>query len=496
MEQNNPTLLRSAVHAFMANSRHETVQEYKRRYTEVLAAWREYWNVMLRNYEWVDYIFIQSTAWFLCRDIIIVTTSSTEDHPYITISGNLADERVPCQGIPLIIGTKSNVHYQSLLPIEVRVSRKMVPSSPENTIEMELKAAMASSQNEHPDLASREQFPDLKPSNGKRHDQPGASTSKKEIPKSKKHDQQRTPASGKDMDNLNHNQNKHEEKNENPQGPEQPNKKKAFQYMQGGKLLNFQFVSEKRVKCPKCQRDYKNILLHLQKSSCSVSDPADLGEKLHQYTKVNLEQEIKDDQRKLKQKSTMKQREVNNQQVLDDQNKRKAKSTMKQRDLDNQQVLDDQNKRKAKSKLKHQKKDNQQVLGEQNKRKSRSRLEKRQVDHQKVLDDQNNWKTKSRLDQIKVDKQKVLEDQNNWKANSTLKQREVDNQKVLDGQNKRKAKSMSNQRRVDNQKVLNDQNKRKKLSRTKRKLADPIGLSAYENEAEERREGYGRQKID
>ena len=426
----------------------------------------------------------------LRQDIIIVTTSSTENHPYITISGNLADERVPCQGIPLTIGTKSNVHYQSLLPIEVRVSRKIVPSSPENAIEMELKAARASSHNEYPDLASREQFPDLKPSNGKRHDQPGASTSKKEIPKSKKHDQPRTPASGKDMDNLNHNRNNHDKKNENPEGPEQPNKKKAFQYMEGGKLLNFQFVSEKRVKCPKCQRDYKNILLHLQKSSCRVSDPADLGEKLHQYTKVNLEQEIKDDQRKRKQKSTMKQREVNNQQVLDDQNKRKAKSmlkqrdvdnqqvlddqkkrkaksTMKQRDLDNQQVLDDQNKRKAKSKIKQQEKDNQQVLGEQNKRKSRSRLEKRQVDHQKVLDDQNNWKTKSRLDQRKVDKQKVLEDQNNWKANSTLKQREVDNQKVLDGQNKRKAKSMSNQRGVDNQKVLNDQNKRKKLSRTK-----------------------------
>ena len=68
IEQNNPTLLRRAVHEFMENSRHQTIQEYKRRYTEVLAAldnrnWREYWKVMLRNYEWVDYIFIQSTAW-------------------------------------------------------------------------------------------------------------------------------------------------------------------------------------------------------------------------------------------------------------------------------------------------------------------------------------------------------------------------------------------------------------------------------------------------
>ena len=83
MEQNDPTLLRRAVHAFMANSSHQTIQEYKRRYAEVLAAldnkdWREYWKVMLRNYEWVDYIFIQSTAWYLHHDIIIVTTTSTE----------------------------------------------------------------------------------------------------------------------------------------------------------------------------------------------------------------------------------------------------------------------------------------------------------------------------------------------------------------------------------------------------------------------------------
>ena len=99
MAQNNPTLLRRAVHAFMTNSRHQSIQEYKGRYTEVLAAldnknWNEYWKVMLRNYEWVDYIFIQSTAWFLKHDIIIVTTSSTEDHPYITISGNLSSHPI------------------------------------------------------------------------------------------------------------------------------------------------------------------------------------------------------------------------------------------------------------------------------------------------------------------------------------------------------------------------------------------------------------------
>ena len=120
IQQGNPTLLRRAVHLFMENSRNRTVHEYKRTYQEILSAldnrtWREYWEVMVRNYEWVDYIFIQSAAWFLGHDILIVTTTSTEDHPYITISGNLIDENIPCPGIPLTIGSKSNVHYQSLI---------------------------------------------------------------------------------------------------------------------------------------------------------------------------------------------------------------------------------------------------------------------------------------------------------------------------------------------------------------------------------------------
>ena len=142
IQQGNPSLLRREIYKFMTNSRHQTIQEYKRRYQEILATldsktWIEYWNVMLRNYEWVDSIFIQSTAWFLGLDIIIITTTSTEDHPYITISGNLVGEHIPCQGIPLTIGSKSNVHYQSLLPLEVRVPRNSIPPrSPEDTINM------------------------------------------------------------------------------------------------------------------------------------------------------------------------------------------------------------------------------------------------------------------------------------------------------------------------------------------------------------------------
>ena len=37
----------------------------------------------------------------------------------IFISGNPNNENIPCNGAMLTIGSKSNSHYQSLLPIEV-----------------------------------------------------------------------------------------------------------------------------------------------------------------------------------------------------------------------------------------------------------------------------------------------------------------------------------------------------------------------------------------
>ena len=52
------------------------------------------------------------------RHIWIITTSNTDSYPYIEVNGNLADGNQPSGGPIITIGTKSNVHYQSLLPIE------------------------------------------------------------------------------------------------------------------------------------------------------------------------------------------------------------------------------------------------------------------------------------------------------------------------------------------------------------------------------------------
>merc|ERR1712208_221160 len=104
------------------------------------------WEVMIRNYEWSDYIFIQSTAWLLGYDILIVTTTSTESHPYITISGNINDESLPCPGAPLLIGSKSQVHFQSLLPSRVQ-KRELAAKSPVDSIKMKISVECNSRQN-------------------------------------------------------------------------------------------------------------------------------------------------------------------------------------------------------------------------------------------------------------------------------------------------------------------------------------------------------------
>ena len=100
------------------------VQLFKKQFDETdglvnRESWQQYWNRMATNRTWVDYWFVQATAWYLQLDIWIVATSCTESNPYIVISGNLGDGTCPSDGPIITLGTKSNCHYQSLLPIEM-----------------------------------------------------------------------------------------------------------------------------------------------------------------------------------------------------------------------------------------------------------------------------------------------------------------------------------------------------------------------------------------
>jgi hypothetical protein len=73
---------------------------------------------MTEDKMWVDYTFIQATAWYMKLDMWIIDTSCTESTPYIRISGNLENGNIPCEGPVITIGSKSNCHFQSLLPVE------------------------------------------------------------------------------------------------------------------------------------------------------------------------------------------------------------------------------------------------------------------------------------------------------------------------------------------------------------------------------------------
>ena len=128
VRQNNSTLLRLAVRKFMLGMKHKALIDFRRQYEEDAVAnidgrdWLQYWDIMVNNYEVADYTFVQSTAWLLQRDIVIIPTSGTQKSPYFTVSGNIASPVVQCPFPPLTLGCKSNSHYQSILPKQDRVN--------------------------------------------------------------------------------------------------------------------------------------------------------------------------------------------------------------------------------------------------------------------------------------------------------------------------------------------------------------------------------------
>ena len=115
--------LRSEVKKNTLSSENSNIVKFKREYDQSVAlvsgeTWEEYWDKMEEDQMWVDSIFVQATAWYLKLDIWIIDTSCTDSNPYIKVSGNIDDENIPIQGPILTIGSKSNSHFQSLLPIE------------------------------------------------------------------------------------------------------------------------------------------------------------------------------------------------------------------------------------------------------------------------------------------------------------------------------------------------------------------------------------------
>ena len=99
--------------------RFEARQEEARLRGEHAHTWSQYWMTMAMDGEWVDAVFVQATAWYLYSDIhLIPTATATKENPFFTIKGNYTFETASCPGPALLLGYNSNLHYQSVLPID------------------------------------------------------------------------------------------------------------------------------------------------------------------------------------------------------------------------------------------------------------------------------------------------------------------------------------------------------------------------------------------
>ena len=77
---------------------------------------------------WVDSTFVQVTAWFIGLDILILTTSSKKENPFIRINGNIEPQDEATLGPHMLLGNYTNVHYQSILPLsknKIQSSKKV-----------------------------------------------------------------------------------------------------------------------------------------------------------------------------------------------------------------------------------------------------------------------------------------------------------------------------------------------------------------------------------
>ena len=82
--------------------------------------WDFYWseNYMMKNGFWADATMVRCTAWFLEKDLMIISDDNDDLQCTTTISGNMDDSTVPTIGPQLYLGFARN-HYQSILPLEV-----------------------------------------------------------------------------------------------------------------------------------------------------------------------------------------------------------------------------------------------------------------------------------------------------------------------------------------------------------------------------------------
>lgn len=120
----DPRAFKYQVRKFMNTCNHSRIQDMKVEWKNFTGrSWEDYWAAqhIMKKSTWADHSFVQSTAWFLNLDIVIHQNISS--NPVMTISGNIENENIPCNGSTLHIGYLLGRHYQSLLPLDTQTKK-------------------------------------------------------------------------------------------------------------------------------------------------------------------------------------------------------------------------------------------------------------------------------------------------------------------------------------------------------------------------------------
>ena len=139
--------LRRRVCRFMLKTSLTVVKNFRRNWYEFhLGDYNQWWADMAasRGNIWAEGPVIHATAWFLERDIYVVSEQSNMVDPFIPFSGNQDGSDIACAGAALWLGHLTGLHYQTLMPTR----SESVPSRPklrdvEETLRTKAKASSA-----------------------------------------------------------------------------------------------------------------------------------------------------------------------------------------------------------------------------------------------------------------------------------------------------------------------------------------------------------------
>ena len=137
--------LRKKICNFMLKSKLTVVEDFKKNWLDFqdsqLGDYNRYWTDMRdsRGDIWAEGPVIHATAWFLERDIYLVSEKASVAEPFIAFSGNQDGTDASCVGAALWLGHLTGLHYQTLMPVPTE--REMMPPRPElRKVEVTLKA--------------------------------------------------------------------------------------------------------------------------------------------------------------------------------------------------------------------------------------------------------------------------------------------------------------------------------------------------------------------